>query len=605
MRWQCWICWLLQLFFFLLSEEAVRLSDALMVATNSNLRRSTLSSLSSSYQSTVTRSSRRLVKATSDDLEGKSHADVIVIGSGLAGLSCAALLATAGYDVVVLEAHDTPGGCAHGWERLGYHFESGPSLYSGLSTQKSANPLKNIFQIIGEEPEWITYDRWGTVLPEGKFAAKIGPVEFEDVLMKYGGEGAVEDWNKLIQYMMAKDGLSQAAQATPSLALREDYKAIFTLAKYWKRLILTVSKGQELNQSFSKIRDTLGIKNTFVLNWLDMLCFLLQGLPAEGTLNAVIAYMLADWYRPNVTLDYPKGGSGAIVEALARGIRKNGGKLSLRKYVTKILLNENNEAVGVRYRDELSKIEFTLNSKVAVVSNIDAWNTRKLVPTGRNEKFDKFLHSLTDKTPKLNSFIHLHAGIDATGLPTEASADFPAQWAVVKDWNAPNGVEGERNVVLVSMPSLIDPTMAPNGKHVIHAYTPATEPYEKWANLDRKSKEYAEMKAEAASFLWDAVEQYIPDARLRSDKRVEQIGTPLTHERFLRRSYGTYGPRIVAGEQSLPGHRTPMSKLFMVGDFTFPGIGVPAAASSGAIAANTIMSLSQQLELLKRIDLPD
>ena len=94
--------------------------------------------------------------------------DITIIGSGLAGLSCGALLAQAGYKVTVLESHDVAGGCAHTWERLGYHFESGPSLYSGFSTDKSANPLKNIFQIINEEPEWITYDRWGTSLPEGK-----------------------------------------------------------------------------------------------------------------------------------------------------------------------------------------------------------------------------------------------------------------------------------------------------------------------------------------------------------------------------------------------------------------------------------------------------
>ena len=95
------------------------------------------------------------------------------------------------------------------------------------------------------------------------------------------------------------------------------------------------------------------------------------------------------------------------------------------------------------------------------------------------------------------------------------------------------GVEAPRNVVLVSMPSLVDPSLAPTGKHVIHAYTPATEPYENWANLDRKSDEYKAKKAEAAAFLWDAVEKYVPDARLRSDKRVEQIGTPLTHERLV------------------------------------------------------------------------
>jgi len=51
--------------------------------------------------------------------------------------------------------------------------------------------------------------------------------------------------------------------------------------------LLALRHGRELNDSFAKKRDELGITNKFVLNWLDMLCFLLQGLPADGTLNAV------------------------------------------------------------------------------------------------------------------------------------------------------------------------------------------------------------------------------------------------------------------------------------------------------------------------------
>lgn len=82
-------------------------------------------------------------------------------------------------------------------------------------------------------------------------------------------------------------GLSEAAQSIPSLALREDIGAVFTLSRYWRQLLQAVRHGRELNDSFAKVRDQLGITNKFVLNWLDMLCFLLQGLPADGTLNAV------------------------------------------------------------------------------------------------------------------------------------------------------------------------------------------------------------------------------------------------------------------------------------------------------------------------------
>jgi glycine/D-amino acid oxidase-like deaminating enzyme len=92
--------------------------------------------------------------------ETPDEVDVVVIGSGLAGLSCAALLGHCEKSTVVLESHDAYGGACHTWERRGFHFESGPSLYSGFSTDRSPNPLKNIFQIIGEDCEWITYDRY-------------------------------------------------------------------------------------------------------------------------------------------------------------------------------------------------------------------------------------------------------------------------------------------------------------------------------------------------------------------------------------------------------------------------------------------------------------
>ena len=50
---------------------------------------------------------------------------------------------------------------------------------------------------------------------------------------------------------------------------------------------------------------------------------------------------------------------------------------------------------------------------------------------------------------------------------------------------------------------MIDPSLAPPGKHCLHAYLPATEPYELWQGLDRRSAEYQALKEERSRVLWD------------------------------------------------------------------------------------------------------
>merc|ERR1712232_1353665 len=285
--------------------------------------------------------------------------------------------------------------------------------------------------------------------------------EFGHVLINAegGGDEAVKEFAELMEHM---NPISSAAQALTSMAIREDIGAVATLGlRYPKELFETLKYGQILNEPFGNIMKEMNIKNKFVRNWLDMLCFLLQGLPAEGTMSAVMAYMLADWYRPGVTLDFPKGGSGAIVQALVRGVTKTGyGEVCVNSHVDEIIVSDDGTiAKGVKLRPSKQypngKI---IMAKEGVVSNADPYITSKLLHNAR-------VGGKTD----LKSFIHIHAGIDATGLPTEASADFPTQWAVVRDWDAPEGVESPRNIVLCSMPSLIDPTLAPEWKHVLHA----------------------------------------------------------------------------------------------------------------------------------------
>jgi carotene isomerase len=508
------------------------------------------------------------------------NTDIVVIGSGIGGLSCAALLARYGFDVIVCESHSIPGGAAHSFERNGYKFDSGPSLYSGLSYSPSPNPLRHVLDAIGVDLPCVNYDTWGCCLPEGNFDTSVGADQFCEILQQFRGEKAVKEWRQLQQVMAP---YAQAAISLPPAALRFDFGAVKTITPFLPNLVKNTVNVFKLTGAFSRIMDEV-VTDPFIRNWLNMLCFLLSGLPAAGTSAAEVAFMFADWYRPGVKLDYPIGGSGALVDALVTGLTKHGGRLKLNAHVEQVLV-ENNQAVGVRLRDGKE-----IRARRAVISNASVWDTLKLIPpTALPAKF----RSQRQATPECDSFMHLHLGIDGENLP----ANLACHYIVVNDWE--QGITAPQNLVLISIPSILDPSLAPPGKHVIHVYTPGNEPYQTWQGIDRKSAEYAQQKQARAEVMWQALERVIPDIHSRCE--VTLIGTPLTHERFLRRHRGSYGPAISAGESLFPGAKTPLPRLLCCGDSTFPGIGLPAVAASGMIAANSLASVQQHLAMLQEI----
>nr|ATB19529.1 putative FAD/NAD(P)-binding oxidoreductase family protein [Thuja plicata] len=533
------------------------------------------------------------IPARSKDFPGRPEADVVVIGSGIGGLSAASLLARYGQDVLVLESHDLPGGAAHSFQIKGYKFDSGPSLFSGLSSRgPQANPLAQVLDALGESIPCVPYDSWMVYLPEGDFLSRIGPTEFFKDLEKYAGPNAVQEWKKLLDAVLP---LSTAAMALPPAAIRGDLGVLLTaVARYAPSLVNSFIKmgpqgalgATKLLRPFSEIIDSLNLKDPFIRNWLDLLCFLLSGLKADGTLAAEIVYMFAEWYKPGCVLEYPLHGSGAIVDALVRGMKKFGGRLSLGSHVEEIVV-EGGQAVGVKLTSGLF-----IRAKKAVVSNASMWDTLKLLPTA---ELPKSYQEKVQKTSQCESFMHLHLGFDAKDVPE----DLDLHHIVVNDWKA--GVDAEQNVVLISIPSVVSPNLAPKGKHVLHAYTPGTEPYDLWAGLDRRSAEYKQLKAQRSEVMWKAVERALGPGFSRDKCEVKLVGTPLTHQRFLRRNRGTYGPAIRAGQELFPGQGTPIPQLYCCGDSTFPGIGVPAVAASGTIVANSLVSVREHMRLLDAI----
>ena len=507
--------------------------------------------------------------------------EVVVIGSGVGGLCCGALLARSGVKVIVCESHSIPGGAAHGFERNGFKFDSGPSLYSGLSYRPSTNPLRQVLDAIGEDVAWVNYDTWGCCLPEGDFLTSVGADQFAAVLAQLRGQEAVAQWQQLQKRM---EPLAQAAVALPPAAIRFDWGAAITVAPFLPSLLRQAPQVIQLTRPFSHSIEGV-IQDPFIRNWLDLLCFLLSGLPASGTIGAEMAFMFAEWYRPGAVLDYPLGGSGALIEALVRGLCKHGGRLMLNSHVEEILV-ENQRGVGVRLRGGQK-----IKASRAVVSNASVWDTLSLLPPSA---LPQRFRDQRQATPECDSFLHLHLGIDGVGL----SPNLACHYIVVNDWT--RGVTAPQNVILISIPSLLDPSLAPPGKQVIHVYTPANEPYELWQGLERSSEAYARQKQERAEVMWQALERIIPDIRSRCE--VTLVGTPLTHARFLRRHRGSYGPALAAGEAMFPGGKTLLPGMLCRGDSTFPGIGLPAVAASGMMAANTLIPVQKHLELLQEIN---
>ena len=98
-------------------------------------------------------------------------------------------------------------------------------------------------------------------------------------------------------------------------------------------------------------------------------------------------------------------------------------------------------------------------------------------------------------------------------LRDEGMAELPIHHVWVGDWQ--RGIRAERNMVVLSMPSRLDPSLAPPGHQVLHGYTPANEPWELWKDLERGTPAYEELRLERCGVFHGVFDQLVPDWRER------------------------------------------------------------------------------------------
>ncbi len=523
--------------------------------------------------------------------------DIAIVGAGIGGLCAGAILNTLyNKKVGIYESHYLPGGCAHafdhvvntntkkGKQKLTFTFDSGPTIVLGCS-RKPYNPLRQVLNAVGlsEEVKWIPYEAWGMVerpkSPEElRWTVELGPDLFEKgPLSEFGGEEARREFQELREQTK---GLVSGAIDIPAMAMRAGNSALIPLLRYLPALVGLIQQGEEVTQgTFGQYMDgpKFVVKNQWLRDWLDALAFSLSGLPASRTAAAAMAYVLYDMHRTGAALDYPTGGLGKVIDALVKGVEQGscGSKVNLRQHVESIDATDDGSAVTGLTLQSGKKII----AKEGVICNAPVWCLNNLIQNKDTKRLlnndadpiertprqtwtlsenDDELNNIANERPKMinsddgdsllskcdtaemtGSFLHLHVALDASNLDLDA---LEAHYTVMDrglsgDADNADGPCGELNMIAVSNPCRLDDTLAPEGYIIVHAYGAGNEPYFLWEGLDRRSDEYKILKEERAAVLWKAIESIIPDARERTVTSL--IGSPITHERFLRRPRGT------------------------------------------------------------------
>jgi prolycopene isomerase len=309
------------------------------------------------------------------------------------------------------------------------------------------------------------------------------------------------------------------------------------------------------------------ISDPELLKFIDIECYCWSVVPADLTPMINAGMVFSDRHYGGI--NYPKGGVGQIALKLVEGLEKVGGKIQYKARVKQILL-EKGKAVGVEL------VDGTVYRGKRIVSNATRWDTfGKLIPPEFIPRAERKWRERYQKSP---SFLSLHLGVEASVLPPESDCHHIS----VKYWDKMEEPEG---TIFVSIPTLLDPSLAPEGYHIIHAFTPSW--IDDWEKLPES--EYEAKKEAAAGRIIEDLEVLFPGLDAGLDYM--EVGTARSHRRFLSRQDGTYGPipaYKLKGLLGMPFNRTSIRGLYCVGDSTFPGQGLNAVAFSGFACAHRV-----------------
>jgi phytoene dehydrogenase-like protein len=520
--------------------------------------------------------------------------DVVIIGAGHNGLVAAAFLAKAGLKVLVLERRDHVGGCASTSEIApGYR---GPALAHAVAIDpaivRALDLERHGLHVLRPEVDACAPTRdgralvlWSDAVRAAQAIRSFSPHDadrYPPFLQSIANVSRVlrtvtnapapsldaPSAADLIEMLKAGRAFRALGRTDAYRLLRWMPMAVADLAAEWfdsEPLRATVAAG--------------GIFGSFLGPW------------SAGS-AAVLLLLGATTGHPIASGWFPRGGPGAAADALAEAARAAGAEIRTSAEVVRIAVaNEAAESVVLASGDEIPAriVVSGLDPKRTLLGLVDPIHlspdfmqrVRNIRAHGTLAKINYAVSAL----PAFGGLAGLNAGERTAALTgrVRLAADIDG---VERAFDAAKyGSFADEPWIELTIPSLLDPSLAPQGHHVISAYVQYA-PYHlrgtTW-DVERDRLAHAATRTIAA---------YAPG--FASTIVAAQVVTPLD----LERTYGLTGGHIFHGELTLDQffvtrpllgwarHRTPIGNLFLSGSGTHPGNGL--TGRSGALAAKEV-----------------
>ena len=481
--------------------------------------------------------------------EPDAHYDAVIIGAGIGGLICGNLLAREGLRVLLVEQHYMVGGYCSTFRRRGYTFDAASHFYPLLGNPTTITG--KLLVELGVECDWIKMDPVDHFhLPDGtRFSV---PADFGEYRQQL---------NRLFPAEI--DNLDRFFSV-----VREVY--MLGLLQYFRRrktgriaAFEELTLRQALDEHFSDRRLKL-LLAADCAHW---------GSPPSRTSFVFDSMLRLSYFLGNY---YPRGGSQAFSDALAKGFEDRGGHILMQSTVRRILI-ENETACGVEVmRGSVQSPRLATMRAEAVISNADLRLTLEQM-VGPSHLDASYLQSVRCLRATAPCFL-THLGL--AGVSTEDLQRIQGYYW--DDWDSDRVGRGGLRFKLF-VPTLYEPAMAPPGGHVLIVQKVVEMDYDGVADWPgHKAEIERKIRSDLDAVLPGVVEKAV----------VNMCASAKTSHRFTQNFHGAMLGWEMAPDQlgdARPDIQAPVGNLYFAGHWVRPGGGITPVIASSMQAAEAVL----------------